>query len=195
MKKSRAETAETRLRIIAVASKLFLERGIAETGVADVMVAAGLTQGGFYRHFESKEQLVAEANRSANESLFSFYDSATQGLPPREAMKTMVHLYLTQAMGSDGQALCPLANLGSELRHSNEHIRAVAMEGYQQLVAAFNVLGQQAGIERHTCIASSIVSTIVGSVTLSRLSVDQSLTEEILKNAEYVVGVLLQRKS
>lgn len=191
MKKSKVETAETRKRIISVASQLFLEKGLAETGVAEIMAAAGLTQGGFYRHFESKEQLIAEANRSANETLFDSYQAAIKDKEPGEAMLTISSLYLTQVEREDAKALCPLANLGSELRHSNEHIRTVAMEGYQRLVAAFTMLAKEMGIANHSCVAGAIVSTIVGAVTLSRLAVEPVMASDILENADFVVRALL----
>ncbi|MHC5544384.1 TetR/AcrR family transcriptional regulator, partial [Singulisphaera rosea] len=61
MKKSREETAETRRRILEVAAQEFRRKGILGTGLAEIMAAAGLSHGGFYRHFASKDQLVAEA--------------------------------------------------------------------------------------------------------------------------------------
>src|ERR1700749_1398306 len=61
MKKSKADTAKTRQRIIEVASEAIRTKGIDTTGVAEIMAAAGLTHGGFYRHFDSKEDLVTEA--------------------------------------------------------------------------------------------------------------------------------------
>ena len=65
MRKSRQEAAKTRVRIIASAAAEFREHGITATGLADFMKAAGLTHGGFYRHFDSKDQLVAEACATA----------------------------------------------------------------------------------------------------------------------------------
>ena len=194
MKKSKVETAETRRRIISTASRLFMERGLGETGIADVMAAAGLTQGGFYRHFESKEQLVAEANREANQQLFRYYDEAIAGHGPMEAMDIIVGLYLHQ-FGKDGlRQLCPLANLGSELHHANEHIRAVAMEGYRSLAAAFAHMMGQLGIADHASVAEAIVATIVGAVTLSRLSVDAAVSKNILDNAQATVRTLLRKE-
>ncbi len=61
MKKSKLEAAETRRRIVKTAAAEFRRNGIHATGLSDVMAAAGLTHGGFYRHFDSKDQLVAEA--------------------------------------------------------------------------------------------------------------------------------------
>ena len=61
MRKSREEAAQTRKRIVTAASEEFRKNGIVATGLNDLMSAAGLTHGGFYKHFESKDQLVAEA--------------------------------------------------------------------------------------------------------------------------------------
>src|SRR5438552_9305942 len=65
MRKSRIEAAKTRERIVTAAAAEFRQHGIAATGLADLMKAAGLTHGGFYRHFASKDQLVAEASAAA----------------------------------------------------------------------------------------------------------------------------------
>jgi TetR/AcrR family transcriptional repressor of nem operon len=191
MKKSKLDTAETKRRIVSTASTLFLQNGLAETGIADVMEAAGLTQGGFYRHFESKDELIAEANRVANAKLFDFYSAAIEGKQALEAMEIIARLYLYQSQGNELETLCPLANLGSELRHANDHIRSVAMEGYQRLAETFTMMAKQVGIADHASVADSIVSTIVGAVTLSRLSVDKVTAESILENALATVRTLL----
>src|SRR6266516_5800071 len=65
MRKSRIEAAKTRERIVTAAAAEFRQHGIAATGLADLMKAAGLTHGGFYRHFDSKDQLVSEASAAA----------------------------------------------------------------------------------------------------------------------------------
>ncbi|NGZ83739.1 TetR/AcrR family transcriptional regulator [Duganella aceris] len=189
MKKSKADTAETRLRIISIASNLFLTKGLADTGISDVMSAAGLTQGGFYRHFESKDQLVAEANRAANEELFRFYSEAIQGMAPAQAIETIVHLYLNQACGPG--ALCPLANLGSELRHADAHIREVAMEGRLQLMEVMAAMAQRLGIAEPHGVADAIVSAAVGAVTLSQLIDDPVGAQSIRDHAQDAVALLL----
>jgi TetR/AcrR family transcriptional regulator, transcriptional repressor for nem operon len=192
MRKSRIETAETRKRIVATASGVFLTKGLAATGIADVMVAAGLTQGGFYRHFGSKEQLVAEANRAAFEQLMDMFERAIAGKPPREALDTIVSVYLHQLQGKDSVYLCPLANLGSELRHSDEQVKATTVGGYERLVGLVAQQTQQLGIAGHADVANAIVSTLVGAVTLSGLAPDRGTKATILLNAQNVVRVLLQ---
>ena len=63
MRKSRAETAETRARILSTASKMFLDKGLGAVGMRDMMAGASLAPGGFYRHFGSKDRLIAEASQ------------------------------------------------------------------------------------------------------------------------------------
>src|SRR5258705_10523671 len=79
MRKSKAETAKTRERILEAASAQFLSHGITEAGLARLMRAAGLTHGGFYRHFASKGPLVSEARSQAAKLLASGLKSQTQG--------------------------------------------------------------------------------------------------------------------
>src|SRR5476649_1191164 len=137
MRMSNSETAETRKRIVSTAAQVFLAQGIAATGIADIMVAAGLTQGGFYRHFESKEQLIAEANAAAFRDLFAMFDAATAGLPPREALDLIIHRYLYQLQSEKVIYMCPLANLASELSHADVQVKAVTSDGYAGMVKIF----------------------------------------------------------
>ena len=90
MRKSKAETAKTRERILEAASAQFLSHGITEAGLARLMRAAGLTHGGFYRHFASKDQLVAEACSQAVLSLTSGLESQIQGKPPDQALPLQI---------------------------------------------------------------------------------------------------------
>src|SRR5579871_426996 len=95
MRKSRAETAETRKRIVETAAKAFRKQGIAATGVAEIMATAGLTHGGFYRHFESKDQLVAEALSATEKNLVRDSLEAAQLGP--EAMLATFQDYVSQS--------------------------------------------------------------------------------------------------
>ena len=81
MRKSRIEAAKTRERIVTAAAAEFRQHGIAATGLADLMKAAGLTHGGFYRHFESKDQLVAEACSAAIATMAAPNCPAKTGAP------------------------------------------------------------------------------------------------------------------
>jgi TetR/AcrR family transcriptional repressor of nem operon len=113
MRKSKQEAAETRRRIVKAAAAKFRQNGIGGTGLSDLMAAAGLTHGGFYRHFDSKDQIVAEACAAATESAIATFFSNKS---PQSGLKARVAKYLSPAHRDDPSAGCPLAALGSEDR-------------------------------------------------------------------------------
>ena len=117
MRKSRQEAAETRKRIVRAAAREFRERGIVATGLADLMKAAGLTHGGFYKHFASKDQLVAEATVVA-------MDSVLEKLAAQPTVNSAVAGYLSTRHRDKPASGCPLAALGGELARSDMKARA-----------------------------------------------------------------------
>jgi TetR/AcrR family transcriptional repressor of nem operon len=192
MRKSRADAAETRKRILSTASDLFLKNGVTATAISDVMVAAGLTQGGFYRHFESKEQLLAEANATAFEESAAGFDAATAGLAPCDAVNAIVHRYLHQQQGAPLGRLCPLATLSSEIRHSDPQVKAVVLDGYSRLIKLIASYLMRLDYVDYVGLATSIVATMVGAVSISQLAVEEAARDVILRNAESTVALLLQ---
>lgn len=190
MRRSKSDTAVTRKHIIATASQLFLSKGIAGTGIADVMSAAGLTAGGFYRHFASKEQLIAEANDATFAWLIEQLQTAAAGKPAKEALRAIAALYLRQLeQGSPAQ--CPLTNLASEFQCSDHKVRATAIAGYQGFVRYLASYAARLVTDDHERLARSLVSTLVGAVTLAKLAADEPMANSILASAQHVVDVLL----
>ena len=126
MRKSREEAAQTRKRIVTTAAGEFRKNGIVATGLNELMKAAGLTHGGFYKHFESKDQLVTEACAEAVETIIEFLTNATSTGSAAAAYLSTLH----RDNPADG---CPLAAIGSELGRSDETTRAVATEGFLKL--------------------------------------------------------------
>ena len=108
MRKSREEAAQTRRRIVEAASCEFRKNGIVATGLNDLMKAAGLTHGGFYKHFESKDQLVAEATTAA-------VDALLEGMAAHPTISAAVAAYLSTRHRDNPASGCPLAAIGSEL--------------------------------------------------------------------------------
>ncbi len=94
MRHSKAEKAKTHERIVAIASKRFREKGLAGIGIADLMKEAGLTVGGFYKHFDSRDALVAEAVGGALELWKRQVDAAVSGGPP-VTYESLVDEYLS----------------------------------------------------------------------------------------------------
>lgn len=132
MKRSKADTAATRARVVEVAAQTFARNGIRATGVAEIMAAAGLTHGAFYRHFESKEQLVAEACAVTLESLVGSAESVAS----QEQGRFLSHLesFLTSDCNEGGLAGCPFVAMGSELARADAETRGIATKGFRNLV-------------------------------------------------------------
>ena len=175
MRRSRSETVATKQRIVAAASRLFLDRGLDAVGMRDVMAAADLTAGGFYRHFASKDELIAEAMQFTFDRLFAMFETEIQGKTLAQALERIVTLYLQQTPNSrEGSSpyLCPLAQLGSQLRRSAPLVRAVAIGGHARFVTLIaTCLGHRSTAEIKAD-ARTIVSMLVGAVTLDELGAD-----------------------
>jgi TetR/AcrR family transcriptional regulator, transcriptional repressor for nem operon len=173
MRKSREEAAETRKRIVQAAARQFREKGIAATGLAELMKAAGLTHGGFYKHFASKDQLVAEATAAAVDSLLKEMAAPT--------FKSTVAAYLSTRHRDNPASGCPLAALGDELARSGKEARAAATTGFMRLVDTLAGDACNAAARRRALVAAA---TMIGAVTMSRLVTDPELSAEILLAAE-----------
>src|ERR1700748_780416 len=95
MRKSRKEAAEKRQRIVEAASEEFRRNGIERTGLAELMAAAGLTHGGFYKHFESKEQATAESVAAGIESMIDSWRRTLAEAPSDQGIRTAMTEYLS----------------------------------------------------------------------------------------------------
>ncbi len=179
MRKSREETAQTRKRIITTAAAEFRKNGIVATGLNDLMKAAGLTHGGFYKHFESKDQLVAEACAEAVEALIARVASAASSGPGAAAA-----LYLSSGHKDNPADGCPISAIGSELGRSDEKTRAVATDGFLKLVEI--MAGQSGELSPHETRQRALVavSTMIGALTMARMVTDPELSAEILTEVE-----------
>ena len=183
MKRTKLEAAETRRKIVKTAAAEFRKNGINGIGLSDLMAAAGLTHGGFYRHFESKDQLVAEACGAAIESTIENTWAPLLEQSKRYRLEAVVADYLSEDHRDDRRGGCPFASLGSELARSGDNTRAVATEGLLKMVdivaAQFRDLRPDVARRR----ALVMVSTMVGAVTLARMVTDSKLSTTILREA------------
>ena len=113
MRKSKQEAAVTRQRIIRAAAVAFRKNGIAGTGLSDLMAAAGLTHGGFYRHFDSKDQIVAEACTAAGESLVEQLAASASEKSPQRGFNTIVETTFLLRTGTSLQTAARLPRLAA----------------------------------------------------------------------------------
>lgn len=176
MRKSREAAAESRRTIVETAAKLFRERGLG-VGLADVMAAAGMTHGGFYRHFASKEALVAEVLRLALDERAETL-VARDGLSARDALKAYVALYLSAPHVDNPGKGCPIAAVGAEAARSEESAKAIA-SGAEKLTDNFSAdLGGDPAEARRRAL--SMLASMVGAIVVARAVGDSPLRAEVL---------------
>jgi len=184
MRKSKQEAAVTRQRIIKAAAAAFRKNGIAGTGLSDLMASAGLTHGGFYRHFDSKNQIVAEAFTAAAESLAEELAASASRKSPQRGLKAIVEKYLAAAHRDEPADGCPVAALGSEIARGDERTRAaatLALLKFVEIIASQFDKTRPDVARRRAWIAAA---TMIGALTISRIVTDSELSAGILREAE-----------
>jgi TetR/AcrR family transcriptional repressor of nem operon len=180
MRKSRAEAARTRDRIVSGASAMFRERGLADVGVAALMEDAGLTHGGFYSHFESREALVAEAVRYALvESAQRIYLSELRN-GDKPGYSRLIHKYLSEGHRDNPKNGCVLASLGAEVARQDVRSRTVFSHGFDKLVSLLAELSPERTRKGRRAHILAVISALVGALTLARAVNDPDVSDEIL---------------
>jgi TetR/AcrR family transcriptional regulator, transcriptional repressor for nem operon len=189
VRKSKQEAAQTRRRIVEAAATEFRRNGITSTGLSDLMAEAGLTHGGFYRHFESKDQLVAEACAAAFESTVESTTAELSRGAKGNELAALAASYLSAEHKDDLSGGCPFAALGSELVRTDEKTRTVATEA---LLALVDLVARQFGGMRPEAAkrrALVTLSTMLGALTLARMVTDPKLSRALLREAaKHVAG-------
>jgi TetR/AcrR family transcriptional repressor of nem operon len=182
MKVSREQAAANRERIVEVAGKLFRERGFDGIGVADLMQAAGLTHGGFYGHFKSKEDLAAQACSRALARSSQKWARRVE-LSAGDARAALIKQYLSEAHRDASRSGCVLAALGSDAGRQGRPIRQALTEGLGSLVDILTKLasGRSRAAKRKQALAD--MAQMVGAIVLARAVDDPALSKEILDAA------------
>ena len=181
MRRSRAEAEETRRRIVQTAAKAFRRNGIHATGLNDVMADAGLTHGGFYRHFESKGELVAEACSVGMDAIVDVARAAASGAAGREALEAILEAYLSTAHRDNVGDGCPLAGIGSELARADGETRKAASAGFLTMVDTVAKQLRRRKPADAKAEALFVLSAMIGAVTMSRIVDDPALSDAILQ--------------
>lgn len=182
MRRSKSEAAETRRRIVETAASEFKRSGIQATALADVMEAAGLTQGGFYRHFDSKDQLVGEAVEAGMKPVAGFAKAAAADHKGKPALRNIVESYLSREHRGNRSGGCALAALGTELARTDDRTRAIAAKAILELVDVVAEQYEVLGEERSRGQAFFAISALVGALTLSRIVADPRVAGDILRS-------------
>ena len=179
MRVSREKFAENREKILTVASVLFRENGFDGVGVADIMKAAGLTHGGFYGHFESKDDLALEVSRKLIERVEERWRELIVGHPDRPLQALLDH-YIHWRTVDDPGGSCVFASLIQEVSRSEGAVRATFSEGLSTLVDVLKEVVPGATEEERRANATTTLSSMMGAVILARAVEDRALAEQFL---------------
>jgi len=182
MRVSRIQAAENRENVINVASRLFRSRGFDGIGLKDLMEGAGLTQGGFYKQFASKEDLAAQASKRALESASLRWSTAIAE-NPEDPLGAVIAFYLSTEHREERMDGCPVVALGSDAARQGRDVKASFEAGIKAYLETLGRLIAGTDGEKSSGKAMAILSTMVGALTLSRAVNDPDLARAILDAA------------
>ncbi len=180
MRMSREAMARHRKEIVAAAARLLRERGVEGTSVTDLMQAVGLTHGGFYRHFGSKESLVAEGSDAAFAGMLDGIEASFEKLGPRDGLKRYVSRYLSSQHVKEAGSGCPIVALGSEAARANPDLQRIFAERIGKQIDALSN-GLEGRPAERKARATRLLATLVGAVVIARAVGDDRLGADVLK--------------
>ncbi|WP_446744784.1 TetR/AcrR family transcriptional regulator [Silvibacterium acidisoli] len=181
MRRSKQETEETRRHIVETAAAEFRGNGIDGTGLIGLMSAAGLTHGGFYKHFDSKDQLVAEALELAAGEMVAAAKHIASITPGQRGLQAIVTEYLSSAHRDDSAHGCVFSALGCEIARGNDAIREPMTSAFLEVVD--NLAGQLDTMPRAAARkeATWMFCAMVGAITMARMVNNPEVSSSILR--------------
>lgn len=192
MRYEKGHKEATRQRIVETAAARFREEGIAGVGVANLMSDIGLTQGGFYNHFESKDDLASEAIALAWQGTYQRLSNALKQAKGG-GLEALIDSYLSKEHRQHVAKGCVAAALSAEIARGSTSVRATFSEGIEQLTDLIaGGLPSSLLAKRRRGIAMSIVATLVGTLVLARAVSDPALSDQILLNGRRAALALVE---
>jgi TetR/AcrR family transcriptional repressor of nem operon len=180
MRYSKEHKLETHARIVKKASVRLREKGAHGVGVADLMKEAGLTHGGFYAHFDSREALVIEAFADAMDRSTERWRKLAEQTPPDKRLATIVATYLTPLHRDDPGHGCAVPTLGAEIARESPKTRKAFAAKLEQMIdmlaAQIPELPRKAARKR----AMAVIATMMGTLVLARVAGTGDFSDEIL---------------
>src|SRR5579872_6601525 len=180
MRYSREHKLETHARIVKKASVRLREKGAHGIGVADLMKDAGLTHGGFYAHFDSREALVIEAFTYAMDRSTERWRKLAEQTPPEKRLASIVNSYLTPIHRDDPGHGCAVPALGAEIARESAKTRRVFAGRMSQMIEmlAEQMHGLTPKAARKQAMA--VMATMIGALVMSRIAGSGEFSDEIL---------------
>jgi len=183
---SRKQADLNREIIVKAATRLFRERGLHGISVVDVMAAAGLTHGGFYGHFESKEALAREAGgRAFEQSAERWKTRIAEHDDKDQARRSLIEPYLSAASRDNPGDSCPVVAFAGDMCHeaADSDLRQTFLDGLNRLLQTYGSLIDAGDAEQNRRQALVDYSLMVGALTLARATRGDALSDEILEAA------------
>jgi TetR/AcrR family transcriptional repressor of nem operon len=177
---SQRHKAETHAKLLKLAGRVLREKGPEKVAVVDLMHSVGLTHGGFYAHFKSREVLLVEALKGVFEEAQQTYHRMGDGLPPRRALTSFIDAYVSTAH-RDRLSGCPIVTLGSDFTRQSRAFRATFNSGVKTLVSILAKWIDATGIPNSEPLAASVLSTMAGAIAVARAVSDKRLSDEVLE--------------
>jgi TetR/AcrR family transcriptional regulator, transcriptional repressor for nem operon len=181
----------THRQILAEAANAIRIKGPERVGVAEVMSKLGLTHGGFYAHFTSKDDLIAQAITSMFDQGFSNFLRKTEGLEPQEALEAYVDWYLSKVHRDAPSRGCPLAAISGDLPRLPEPARARYTDGVERLAAGIAKLLKKLGKRDAEALAFSALAEMAGTLTFARAIMDPGRSDRLLHASSELVKARL----
>ena len=180
MRYSREHKLETHARIVKKASVRLREKGAHGIGVADLMKEAGLTHGGFYAHFDSREALVIEAFAHAMDRSNERWRKLAQATPPEKRLAAIVDSYLTTVHRDDPGHGCAVPTLGAEIARESPKTRKAFAAKLEQMIDMLATQISEVPRKAARKQAMAVIATMMGTLVLSRIAGSGEFSDEIL---------------
>ena len=194
MKVSKEQMAEHRELILTTASRRFRDKGFDGVSVAGLMKEAGLTHGGFYNHFESKEHLIALATRRAFDDLMGRWAGLRERNPAKPS-QAIIQTYLSYNHYRKPESGCVVAALGTETARQAGSVKTVMAGGIEDLLKILEDSSAGRSQKQRRKRAVTVLSQMIGAMVLARSNNNQSLAREILTTVSESLTNSPQRKS
>jgi TetR/AcrR family transcriptional repressor of nem operon len=180
MRYSREHKLETHARIVKKASVRLREKGAHGIGVADLMKDAGLTHGGFYAHFDSREALVIEAFAHAMDRGTEHWRKLAERTPPEKRLAAIVDSYLTTLHRDDPGHGCAIPTLGAEIARESPKTRKAFAAKLEHMIEMLADQIPQVPRKAARKQAMAAIATMMGTLVLSRIAGNGEFSDEIL---------------
>jgi TetR/AcrR family transcriptional repressor of nem operon len=172
---------QTRSRIVENASYGLRQNGADGVSVVDLMKLAGLTHGGFYSHFDSREALVIEAFAQARDRTVADWLKIMKGMPVEERFGAVVEAYLSPHHRDNRARGCVLPALGADVARSSQKARRMFATKLEEMIGMVARLFPEKSPGEARQFATSALATMMGSIVLARAAGDKMLSDDILE--------------